>query len=149
MKVWTKTTLGALAVILAGIVFAVLGPWRLASGGCDNEVLADVPAPDTQHRAVLFQRDCGATTGLSRHVSVLRGSRRLPETAGNAFVADTDPVSADSGISPFVAVRWIDHAHLEVLSDTRARVRTMDSLVDGIRIRFLTRNRVPRRRAHN
>jgi hypothetical protein len=146
MKLWTKITLGALGVILGGIVFAFCGPWRLAPGGCDNEVLSEVPAPDTQHRAVLFQRDCGATTGLSRHVSVLRGSRRLPDTAGNAFVADTDPVSADSGISPFVAVRWIDHAHLQVLSDTRARVLTMDSLVDGIQIRFLT---MPRRRAHN
>ena len=151
MKIWTKVTLGALGVVLVGIVLAFLGVWRLGRGLCGNEVLADVPAPDKRHRAVVFQRDCGATTGFSTQVSVIRGSHRLPNEAGNTFVADADPsrppAGPDDGL--FVEARWTNSAQLNIYHDTRARVFTADSLVEGIRIRFLTRPHVPRRRAHN
>ena len=150
MKVWTQVTL-ALGVVLGGIAFALLGFWGLGRGVCGNEVLADVPAPDNRYRAVVFQRDCGATTGFSTQVSVIRGSHRLPNKTGNAFVADTDHGRAPEGPGggPFVEARWISAAQLDIYHDTRARVFVADSLVEGIRIRFLTRPHAPRRRAHN
>jgi hypothetical protein len=60
-------------------------------GGCDdpcaNERVAERPAPDGRHVAVLFRRDCGATTGVSTQLSVLltgEGSQGV----GNAFRAE-------------------------------------------------------------
>ena len=151
MKVWKKVTLGVLGVVLGGIVLAFLGFWGIGHGLCGNEVLADVPAPDNRHRAVVFQRDCGATTGVSTQVSIIRGSRRLSNEAGNTFVADADPsrppTGQDEGL--FVEARWTNGAQLNIYHDTRARIFTADSLVEGIRIRFLTRPYIPRRRAHN
>ena len=145
MKVRTKVTLGALALLLGG---AALTLWGIASGECGSEVLSDVRAPGSAHRAVVFQRDCHAT-GFSTHVSVIRGSRRLPNEPGNVFVADDSTAPARSNGALFLEVRWRDSAQLEIHHDTQARVLTADSLVEGIRIRFLTRPHVPRRRANN
>jgi hypothetical protein len=146
MKVWTKVTLGAAGLLLGAAAVALLGLWGIMRGACGNEILSDVPAPRTSYRAVIFQRDCGATTGFSTHVSVMRGSRRLPNEAGNAFVADDSTTSAGPDVSLFVEVRWRDSAQLDIYHDTRARVFLADSLVEGVRIRFLTRPHIPRRR---
>jgi hypothetical protein len=146
MKVWTKVTFGVLGLLFAGTAI-VLGLWRIATGACGNEILSDVRAPGNGHRAVVFQRDCGATTGFSTQVSVIRGSRRLPNEPGNVFIADDSTTAAGSNDTLFVQAQWIDSALLEIHHDTRARVLTADSLVEGIRIHFLTRPRVPRRRA--
>jgi len=32
---------------------------------CGNEIYSVVVSPNKKHKAVLFQRDCGATTGFS------------------------------------------------------------------------------------
>jgi hypothetical protein len=140
MKVWARVTLGAVAVLLGGVAFALLGVWGVARGMCGNEVLAEFPAPDNARRAVLFQRDCGATTGFSTQVSVLHGSESLPNEGGNVFVADTDHGQAPAGPGggPIVEIRWIGNAHLEVHHDLRARVFAADTLVDGVKIRFVT-----------
>src|SRR5688572_11020252 len=97
MKGWAKGILSMLGVLLGGTLLAGLALWRIASGMCRNEVLAELPAPDNRNRAVVFQRDCGATTGFSTQVSVLRGSRRLPNEGGNVFVADSDHGQAPAG----------------------------------------------------
>src|SRR5687768_11049809 len=110
MKMWTKVTLGALGLLLGGTALAVLGLWRLVSAGCDNDVLSDVPAPGDRYRAVVFQRNCGVTTGLSTQVSVIRGSRRLPNEGGNAFVADDSTALTEPDDVLLVEARWIDSA---------------------------------------
>jgi hypothetical protein len=140
MKVWAKVALGVLGVVLAGTMLALFGLWAIARDMCGNEILAELPAPDNRHRAVVFQRDCGATTGFSTQVSVLRGSRSLPNDGGNVFIADTDHGRAPAGSrgGPVVDVRWIDNAQLEIGHDIRARVFTADSLVEGVKIRFVT-----------
>ena len=38
---------------------------------CDNENVAVVFAPGHSARAIVFHRDCGATTGISTQVSIL------------------------------------------------------------------------------
>jgi hypothetical protein len=140
MKVWAKISFGVLAVVLGGTMLVVFGLWTLARDMCRNEVLAEFPAPDTRHRAVAFQRDCGATTGFSTQVSVLRGSRALPNDGGNVFVADTDHDRAPAGPGggPAVEIRWIQNAQLEIRHDARVRVFKADSLVGDVKIRFVT-----------
>jgi hypothetical protein len=140
MKVWAKVTLGVLGVVLGGTMLALLGFWALVRDMCRNDVLAEFPAPGARHRAVVFQRNCGATTGFSAQVSVLRGSLGLPNDGGNVFVADTDHGRAPAGPAggPVVDVRWIDNSQLEIVHDIRAQVFRADSLVEGVKIRFVT-----------
>jgi hypothetical protein len=41
---------------------------------CENEVFSDVPSPSGKEHAIVFQRDCGATTDFSFQVSILNRS---------------------------------------------------------------------------
>lgn len=55
---------------------------------CVNDMVGQVQSPDGQFKAVIFERDCGATTDFSTQVSIVPTSTPLPDTAGNVFVAD-------------------------------------------------------------
>jgi len=57
---------------------------------CANEVLSESLSPDGSKRAVLFSRECGATTDFSWQISILGSKEELPNAGGNVFVADTD-----------------------------------------------------------
>src|SRR6266550_3254126 len=67
------------------------------AGDCGNELLKEVASPNGRMKAVVFQRDCGATTGFSTQVSVFRRDQRLPNEGGNLFAADTNHGAAPSG----------------------------------------------------
>jgi len=67
-------------------------------GDCENTILSEAGSPNGRLNAVLFERYCGATTGLSTQVSVLRSGIR-PDVSGNAFVADTNNGAAGGSLS--------------------------------------------------
>ena len=110
------------------------------SAGCKNQVLRDLAAPDGRRHAVVFARDCGATTDFSTHVSVLPAGRAA-SGGGNVFVADADHGRAPAGPGggPDVVVRWLDSHTLEVHYDHRARVFTRSARHDDIDVRFVPR----------
>lgn len=100
---------------------------------CGNKVLASVPSPDGSVRAVVFQRDCGATTGFSTQVYILPRNARFLERpaffrstqAGNVFVADKGGVGPAKwkGGGPWVQVTWsTEPRSLVVRHDVHARV---------------------------
>jgi len=101
-------------------------------------VINQVASPDGLHSAVLFQRDCGATTGLSTQVSVVaKGS--VPSSGGNAFSADDDHGAAAVGEwgGPWAELRWIDAGHLLVRYADKSRVFKQDREVDGVKVTFV------------
>ena len=62
---------------------------------CVNQIYQEVYAPDRTLKALVFQRDCGATTGFSTQVSVLPAGETLGnDVAGNLYIANGHP--ADS-----------------------------------------------------
>ncbi len=65
--------------------------WLLTPGLCSNEIYQEVLSPDNAYKAVVFQRNCGATTDFSTQVSVLKASDTLPDRAGNVFIMDGPP----------------------------------------------------------
>ena len=67
-------------------------------GRCGNDEVVRVPSPDAKFEAVVFQRDCGATTGFSTQVSVVTKGASLPNEAGNVFIADTDHGKAQAQV---------------------------------------------------
>lgn len=48
------------------------GSILLLGGGCKEQIISEIPSPDKKLKAVLYVRDCGATTRASTRVSVLR-----------------------------------------------------------------------------
>jgi len=105
---------------------------------CANEEIQTITSPDGKHKAIVFQRDCGATTGFSTQVSLLRFSDRLPKSAGNTFIADTDHGKAPAGPGggPDVNAQWTSGNELVVKYDKRARVFRFEESVGGVTIRY-------------
>ena len=53
---------------------------------CVNEPIFSLDSPGGVYQAVLFQRNCGATTPYSLHVSVLAYGAELPDEPGNVLI---------------------------------------------------------------
>ena len=100
---------------------------------CANEIVQEALSSDERHRAYLFQRDCGATTGFSTQVTITHGSEQLPEEGGNVFVADGPPWGGPWRIA------WDDTTTLVVTIDRNAQTFLAEKNVNGISVRYRTR----------
>ncbi len=94
-------------------------------------------SPDGRHRAVLFQRDCGATTGFSTQIAVLAADERWPGR-GAAFVADDGGGEVALGVwgGPWAEMRWQSPDRLEVRYARGARVIEQRSAVGRVGISY-------------
>lgn len=114
---------GAIAGI--GVLFAAV-LWIVLSGfdPCGNRVLAEHVSPSGRHRAIVFIRDCGATTGFATHVSVIDATGSPPEEGGNIFTIDQglSVADAEQKLGPQIAVHWIDNTRLAVAHNGTGRV---------------------------
>lgn len=121
------------AVMLALGVLSLAG----CSDGCGNRVISRADAPDGLHTAVIFQRDCGATTGFSTQISVLEPGAE-PSDAGNAFRADADHGAAALGDwgGPWAEMRWSDDGTLLVRYASGSRIFEQSQQVSGVRVNY-------------
>lgn len=115
MNLWQKS----LAWIL-GVLVVLVGAYQVFlylafSDMCGNEVWANYPSPDGRLQAVVFQRDCGATTSLSTQVTILQANDDLPNRSGDVLVIDGDPDTVAPKIS------WLSDESLVI-----GRARTGD-----------------------
>jgi hypothetical protein len=117
---------------MARVIFAIAGLALLMACGtidpCGNTILEEVPSPTGKYRAIIFQRDCGATTGYSTQVSILNSSdtfyskpnRFKSSSQSNCFVCDHTFSGPDS-TSPLVKAHWISPTKVEIQYDKLAR----------------------------
>lgn len=95
----------------------------LASTGCNlcgNEELSRIPSPDGKLHAVVFLRDCGATTGFSTQVSLVDAGQDA-RGQGSLFIADCRECDW-SRERPYVEATWTDSGLLTIRADRRARI---------------------------
>jgi hypothetical protein len=120
--------IAALTILLAG-----------CDSACGNRPVRSFPSPDGLLRAVLFERDCGATTGTSSQISLVGRRENVPDDGGNLFVADDDHGTAKSGESGSVrvAVRWLDAHRLEISYDRLARVFKAERHLRDVEISYV------------
>ena len=126
---------GALVALVAARAFIVSGAF---SDVCGNRVLSVVPSPDDQLQAVIFERDCGATTDFSTQVTLLRRGAPPPSEVGNMLIVDADHGRAPTrpGGGPVVTVRWVRPDSLEIRFHRRARVFRQAELVGAVKIGY-------------
>jgi hypothetical protein len=108
---------------------------------CANEIIREAISPDGKKKVVVFQRNCGATTGFSTQASVLSVGRSLPDDAGNIFSADTNhgvaPIGPGGG--PELAVSWVGLKEIVLEHDAQARVFTSEPRIGDVRVRYISR----------
>jgi hypothetical protein len=109
-------------------------------GVCGNRVLAEYPSPAGTMKLTVFVRDCGATTGFSTHISLIRSQHPLPAEGGNVFVADTEHGAAPPapGGGPRVDVQWLSDERAVIRHHPAARVFKAEPSYDGISLEFRT-----------
>jgi hypothetical protein len=86
---------------------------------------------------VLFQRDCGVTTGFSTHVSVVRRADE-PTGSGNTFRADDGhgAVAAGEWGGPWAEVTWLAPDHMLIRYAAKSRIFEQDDQVSGVKISY-------------
>jgi hypothetical protein len=141
---------GKAGVSLGSILFFVAACCAACGADpCANRAISQSYSPDREFKAVVFQRDCGATTGFSTQVSVFsanehfltEGSWLSSTKPGNVFVADTDHGKAPSGTEggPVVGVEWAGPRRLRITHDKRARVFVRERTIDNVELVYLER----------
>ncbi len=105
----------------------------VASSGCGGDLCANtitsrVTAPGSARDAVVFTRDCGATTDFSTQVALVRSGGELPNVAGDVFIA---PHSAQ------VRVEWLGPDTL-LVHHAVPNPNLKAGQVDGVLIRYAT-----------
>jgi hypothetical protein len=96
---------------------------------CGNEVLNETPAPGDRNRAIVFERDCGATTDFSTQVSILGKNQAARNEGGNVFVA---------GSKLSVSVRWTSPDHLVITYPAQAKVFLRQTKLGGVTVSYET-----------
>jgi hypothetical protein len=79
---------------------------------CGNEVVATIPSSSGKAKAVVFNRNCGATTGFNTQVGVLAADAE-PSGAGNTLILD--------GTVP-LRIHWLSESTLSITGIGAARV---------------------------
>lgn len=102
--------LGGLLLLVIVLVIGGCGllSWFMANFFCGNDLMQEVYSPNNEYRVVVFQRDCGATTGWSSQISVLSSSTSLRGQTGNVFFAPGHPDWFS------FKVKWEDDSHIVI-----------------------------------
>jgi hypothetical protein len=117
-------------------ILAVL-PCTGCSDACQNTVASSSLSPNGELAAVLFQRDCGATTGFSTQISILRPGDK-PTGGGNAFIADDDHGAARVGSweGSWAEAKWLAPDHLLIRYAVKSRLFERSDSVSGVKITY-------------
>ena len=121
-------------------IFGVVYFWFFVPDMCANEVISESSSPDGGKRLVVFQRDCGATTGFTTQASVLASNTPLPNKGGNLYVSDTNHGAAPNGPGggPSLKVTWVSSQSVVLTHHPKVRVLKSEAEVDGVRASYVT-----------
>ena len=141
MKPYQKVIVGVVGVAAGTAVAFAAFVWSMNSGSgsmCGNQPLAEARSPGGARKVIVFQRDCGATTGFSTQASVLPADGELPDDGGNVFVADDDHGAAPSGPGggPAVDAAWISENRLLIRQHPRARVFRAEPRIGDVEVLY-------------
>jgi len=100
---WVLLAVGIVTLLVIGVAYA---GFRFLAAACGNDQVEEFPSPDGARKAVMYRRDCGATTDFSRQICILPRTRSLPNWPRPVFASDGDMV---------VVPKWSDPLHLTVV----------------------------------
>ena len=126
---------------LCGVLSLGIGGFLFFSPDmCANEVISESLSPDGRQKIILFQRDCGATTGFSTQASLLSATETLPNKSGNLLITDTDHGAAPSGPGggAIVVVKWDGAKSVTFMHHPEVRVLKAEPVLNGVQFQRIT-----------
>lgn len=127
----------ALGIILI-VLFGVYGAFTTLDFSASNKVIDEVYSPDNKYKAIIFERDAGATTGFSTQVSIISSKSSLPNSTGNVFIADTNHGNASSGKGggPEVSISWVNSNEIIISYNRKARIFKDEGSIKNIQVKY-------------
>jgi hypothetical protein len=126
-------------VVVLCLLTVIIGPrlFQLAIP-CRNTIVDRQLSPDGLRKAVAFVRDCGETTGLNTHVSLLRSAEDLGDEGGNTFIAEREEGRTKPTYwgGPFVRVRWNSNDMISLSYDPNARVSKKENVICETKVEY-------------
>jgi len=96
------------AFILTVVLVLIVSFMYLTSDMCGNDIYSELLSPNKKYKAVVFQRDCGATTGFSTQISIIKSAETLDNDGGNVFIIKGHPKK----VSPILF--WNSNSELNI-----------------------------------
>ena len=91
MKLWVKITISVVGIACAVPLLAIAAFLYGTSDMCGNNPHKEYFSPNNEYKAVVFQRDCGATTGFSTQISIIEAGDSLSNESGNIYIITGHP----------------------------------------------------------
>lgn len=131
MTAWIKRTIIGVLIGIATIIVS----WYIMldivfSDMCGNEINLELMSPDKKHKAIIFQRDCGATTGFSTQVSIIKSIEELPNKSGNVLTSDGHP--NDNGYK----LKWLNAENLLISNAHNNRIYFKEKTIGTISVSY-------------
>jgi hypothetical protein len=101
---------------------------------CDSNIAVELNADNQLHRATVFEYSCGATTGFTAHVSVLKPHQKLLDES-SIFVAGN---AVDHDGKPQIRIQWLDNSTLKIQYPEQAKAIRKESQVGSLQVQYST-----------
>jgi hypothetical protein len=108
-------------------------------GDCGNEVVSETKSPDQKLKAVVFEQNCGPTTGFSMQISILSSSASPPLGRGNVFIAGDENQAMPANRKPPIEIKvtWESNIFLLVSYPKNAQVFLKKPHVAGVAVKYV------------
>jgi hypothetical protein len=140
MKKWIRRLAITLTAILLLIGLALFSLSWILQPDCGAEIMERIQSPNGHLSAVVFNYDCGATTGFNTQISLLKPSE-VPNSPGTVFVIDDNNGQVTENYSkggPKVRITWVSDNKLKIEHPNFSRVFKQEKLNAGISIEYST-----------
>jgi len=101
---------------------------------CANRVTQRVLSPDGSREAVVYERDCGATTAYASHV-VIGAPGLVPQGSSALFVATRGNMHRDWGNAE-ARVDWAGPDRLTITYDALSELFKQDESMDDVAVSY-------------
>lgn len=91
---------------------------------CENQIQQQLPSPDHRFQAILFSRECGATTRQNSQISILSEKTKLPDDGANVFISDRQDLT----------LYWSGENTLHIVRDPAVRAYKSEPRVGGVAV---------------
>lgn len=118
------------AAIVLFLTFLYIGK-MFTDNLCANQILSEKTSPDLKYKAIVFMRNCGATTGYSLQISILEKESEIKNQTGNILILDDSYIDLNQQKTT-LNYHWQDNNNLKFYLDAKTKVYLQEAKYGSI-----------------
>ncbi|MGY6648315.1 DUF5412 family protein [Wenyingzhuangia sp. IMCC45574] len=141
-KILSKVLLGVFIISIIGmfIFLIVIASLFSSENMCEQSIVEIKVSPNKLKKAIILEKNCGATSGLSTQLHVLNINENINEKYNPFFSADSDHGKAEITEENIININidWSDNETLVVEYDKKARVFIKEKAQNEVVVEYKT-----------